>query len=93
MYMRLRALTECVKSPPAEASLKKTCCKTYFFCYLYQKNYLNCGHFSIPILNQLISNGMKIYKTKEIKNIALLGSKGSGKTTLAESMLDRKSVV
>lgn len=30
---------------------------------------------------------MKIYKTNEIKNIALLGSKGSGKTTLAESMI------
>ena len=30
---------------------------------------------------------MKIYKTNEIKNIALLGSKGSGKTTLAESMV------
>lgn len=30
---------------------------------------------------------MKLYKTKEIKNIALLGSKGSGKTTLAEAML------
>lgn len=30
---------------------------------------------------------MKIYKTSEIKNIALLGSKGSGKTTLAESMV------
>ncbi|MCM1475739.1 MAG: elongation factor G [Muribaculaceae bacterium] len=30
---------------------------------------------------------MKIYKTNEIKNIALLGAKGSGKTTLAESML------
>ncbi|HBC21108.1 MAG TPA: elongation factor G, partial [Porphyromonadaceae bacterium] len=30
---------------------------------------------------------MKTYKTNEIKNIALLGSKGSGKTTLAESML------
>ena len=27
---------------------------------------------------------MKVYETKEIKNIALLGSKGSGKTTLAE---------
>ena len=91
--MRLRALTECVKSPPAEASLKKTCCKTYFFCYVYQKNYLNCGRFSIPILNQLISNGMKIYKTKEIKNIALLGSKGSGKTTLAEAMLFECGVI
>ena len=30
---------------------------------------------------------MKIYQTNEIKNIALLGSKGSGKTTLAEAML------
>ncbi len=30
---------------------------------------------------------MKTYQTKEIKNIALLGSKGSGKTTLAEAML------
>jgi len=30
---------------------------------------------------------MKIYKTNEIKNIALLGAKGSGKTTLAESMV------
>ena len=30
---------------------------------------------------------MKIYKTNEIKNIALLGSKGAGKTTLAESMV------
>lgn len=30
---------------------------------------------------------MKIYKTNEIRNISLLGSKGSGKTTLAEAML------
>lgn len=30
---------------------------------------------------------MKVYKTNEIKNIALLGSAKSGKTTLAESML------
>ena len=30
---------------------------------------------------------MKVYKTNEIKNLSLLGSKGSGKTTLAESML------
>ncbi len=36
---------------------------------------------------------MKIYETKEIKNIALLGSKGSGKTTLAESMLYECGVI
>ena len=36
---------------------------------------------------------MKIYKTNEIKNIALLGSKGSGKTTLAESMLYECGVI
>ena len=30
---------------------------------------------------------MKVYQSNEIKNIALLGSKGSGKTTLAEAML------
>ena len=28
---------------------------------------------------------MKIYQTNEIKNIALIGSAGSGKTTLAEA--------
>ncbi|MBD5206869.1 MAG: elongation factor G [Bacteroidales bacterium] len=36
---------------------------------------------------------MKIYKTDEIKNIALLGSKGSGKTTLAESMIFECGVI
>ena len=36
---------------------------------------------------------MKIYKSNEIKNIALLGSKGSGKTTLAESMLFECGVI
>ncbi len=30
---------------------------------------------------------MKVYKTNEIKNIAIVGNKGSGKTTLAEAML------
>ena len=30
---------------------------------------------------------MKVYQTNEIKNISLLGSKGSGKTTLAEACL------
>ncbi len=36
---------------------------------------------------------MKTYKTNEIKNIALLGSKGAGKTTLAESMLYECGVI
>jgi len=30
---------------------------------------------------------MKVYKTNEIKNISLIGGKGAGKTTLAESIL------
>ena len=36
---------------------------------------------------------MKVYKTNEIKNIALLGGKGVGKTTLAESMLFECGVI
>lgn len=36
---------------------------------------------------------MKIYKTNEIKNISLLGSKGSGKTTLGEAMLYECGVI
>ena len=36
---------------------------------------------------------MKVYKTNEIKNISLLGSKGSGKTTLAEAMLFECGVI
>ena len=36
---------------------------------------------------------MKIYKANEIKNIALLGSAGSGKTTLAECMLYEGGVI
>ncbi|WP_278996885.1 elongation factor G [Prevotella disiens] len=36
---------------------------------------------------------MRIYQTNEIKNIALLGSAGSGKTTLAESMLFGAGVI
>lgn len=36
---------------------------------------------------------MRIYQTNEIKNIALLGSAGSGKTTLAEAMLYESGVI
>lgn len=36
---------------------------------------------------------MRIYQTNEIKNIALVGSAGSGKTTLAESMLFGAGVI
>ena len=30
---------------------------------------------------------MKVYQTHEIKNIALLGNDGAGKTTLTEALL------
>ena len=36
---------------------------------------------------------MKVYQTNEIKNISLLGSKGAGKTTLAEAMLYECGVI
>ena len=36
---------------------------------------------------------MRVYQTSEIKNIALLGSAGSGKTTLAESMLYEAGII
>src|SRR5574344_781226 len=36
---------------------------------------------------------MRVYQTDEIKNIALLGSAGSGKTTLAESMLFEAGII
>ncbi len=36
---------------------------------------------------------MKAYQSSEIKNIALIGSKGSGKTTLAEAMLYECGVI
>ncbi len=36
---------------------------------------------------------MKVYQTNEIKNIALIGSAGSGKTTLAEAMLYESGVI
>ena len=36
---------------------------------------------------------MRVYQTNEIKNIALLGSAGRGKTTLAESMLYEAGII
>ncbi len=36
---------------------------------------------------------MKVYQTSEIRNIALLGSSGAGKTTLAEAMLFESGVI
>ncbi len=36
---------------------------------------------------------MRVYQTNEIKNIALVGSAGSGKTTLAESMLYEAGII
>ncbi len=36
---------------------------------------------------------MKVYQTEEIKNIALLGNDGSGKTTLTESLLFEAGVI
>ena len=36
---------------------------------------------------------MKVYKTNQIKNIAIVGNKGSGKTTLAEAMLFESGLI
>jgi elongation factor G len=36
---------------------------------------------------------MKNYQTNEIKNIALIGSAGSGKTTLAEAMVYEAGII
>ena len=39
------------------------------------------------------TNDMKVYQTNEIKNIALLGNDGSGKTTLTESLLYEAGII
>ena len=36
---------------------------------------------------------MKVYQTNEIKNIALLGNDGSGKTTLTEALLFESGII
>ena len=36
---------------------------------------------------------MKVYQTNEIKNIALLGNDGSGKTTLTEALLYESGLI
>src|SRR5690554_3012154 len=36
---------------------------------------------------------MKVYKTEQIRNIALIGNAGSGKTTLAEAMLFEGGII
>ena len=36
---------------------------------------------------------MKVYQSNEIKNIALLGNDGSGKTTLTESLLYEAGII
>ena len=36
---------------------------------------------------------MKVYQTNEIKNIALLGNDGSGKTTLTEALLYESGII
>ncbi len=36
---------------------------------------------------------MKVYQTNEIKNIAILGNDGAGKTTLTESLLYEAGII
>ena len=36
---------------------------------------------------------MKVYKTNEIKNIAILGGSGTGKTTFAEAILFESGLI
>lgn len=72
-----------------------------FFCSVCGKIIINCSRVwqkaCLTTLNIILTphipTGMKSYKTQEIKNIALLGSKGSGKTTLAEAMLYECGVI
>lgn len=46
-----------------------------------------------PIINNIIITSMKTYQTKNIRNVVLLGSTKSGKTTLAEAMLYEGKVI
>lgn len=48
--------------------------------------------FSAEFFNLKINN-MKVYQTNEIKNIALLGNDGSGKTTLTEALLYESGII
>ncbi len=50
-------------------------------------------YFLLPLKKILKVDGMKVYKTKEIRNVALLGNSGSGKTIFAECMLYNGGVI
>lgn len=53
--------------------------------------YIHPHHLIVIII--LIHTTMKLYQTNEIKNIALLGNDGSGKTTLTESLLYEAGII
>jgi putative translation elongation factor G len=64
--------------------------KLKFIC-LFRLFFLICVPFNKT--KPLNHNGMKIYQTNEIKNIALLGNDGSGKTTLTEALLYESGII
>ncbi len=61
-----------------------------FICF-FQLFFLIC----VPLskIKPLNHNSMKVYQTNEIKNIALLGNDGSGKTTLTEALLYESGLI